>query len=50
MMPGAWTSLRDAYFKPCGRVHWCVCFLGGPPPVPYHDQFRALPASLQVGS
>eukprot|EP00887_Chlorella_sp_A99_P000867 scaffold5.g867.t1 len=22
MMPGAWTSLREAYFKPCGRVHW----------------------------
>lgn len=22
MMPGAWTSLRDAYFKPCGRIHW----------------------------
>lgn len=24
MMPGAWTSLRDAYFKPCGRIHWWV--------------------------
>ena len=23
MMPGAWTSLKDAYFKPCGRIHWC---------------------------
>lgn len=22
MSPGAWTSLQDAYFKPCGRIHW----------------------------
>jgi monoamine oxidase len=20
--PGAWTSLQDAFFKPCGRIHW----------------------------
>lgn len=22
MMPGAWTSLKDAFTKPCGRIHW----------------------------
>jgi monoamine oxidase len=27
--PGAWTSLREAYFKPCGRIHWCVARQGG---------------------
>ncbi|KAI3434449.1 hypothetical protein D9Q98_002526 [Chlorella vulgaris] len=20
--PGAWTALRDAFYKPCGRIHW----------------------------
>jgi hypothetical protein len=22
--PGAWTALRDAFYKPCGRIHWCA--------------------------
>lgn len=30
MMPGAWTSLRDAFYKPCGRIHWWVEGRGQP--------------------